>query len=123
MVSLDETVKQNKYTLLYLWASWHKISRVSNVQLARLHKEYHAKGFEIYGVSLDEDKAKWSEAMMEDMLEWPNVSDLAGIENAAAKAYGIYYLPQSVLMNSNGIIEVKNMSDDDLELYLAEKLN
>lgn len=123
MVSLDETVKQNKYTLLYFWASWHKISRVSNVQLARLHKEYHAKGFEIYGVSLDEDKAKWSEAMMEDMLEWPNVSDLAGIENAAAKAYGIYYLPQSVLINSNGIIEVKNMSDDDLELYLAEKLN
>jgi peroxiredoxin len=123
LVSLDETVKQNKYTLLYFWASWHKISRVSNVQLARLHKKYHAKGFEIYGVSLDEDKAKWSEAILEDMLAWPNVTDFAGVDNAAAKAYGVYYLPQSVLINSNGIIVVKNMSDDDLELYLAEKLN
>lgn len=122
LVSLDATVKQNQYTLLYFWASWHKISRVSNVRLARLHKEFHAKGFEIYGVSLDEDKAKWTEAITEDMLEWPNVSDLSGVDNAAAKAYGIYYMPQSVLINSNGIIEVKNMSDDDLELYLEKKL-
>jgi hypothetical protein len=57
------------------------------------------------------------------MLEWPNVTDFAGVDNAAAKAYGVYYLPQSVLINSNGIIVVKNMSDDDLELYLAENLD
>ena len=57
------------------------------------------------------------------MLEWPNVSDLGGVKNEAAKAYGIYYMPQSVLVNNNGIIVVKNMSDDDLELYLTEKLN
>ncbi len=123
LISLDETVKQNKYTLIYFWASWHKTSRVSNERLARLYKEFHAKGFEIYGVSLDEDRIKWSEAIVTDMLEWPNVSDLGGVKNEAAKAYGIYYMPQSVLVNNNGIIVVKNMSDDDLELYLTEKLN
>lgn len=122
-VSLDETVKQNKYTLIYFWASWHKISRVSNQGLSGLHKAFHAKGFEVFAVSLDEEKSKWSEAILEDKLEWVNVSDLRGTNNEAAKAYGIYYLPQSILVNANGIIEVKNMSDADLELYLAEKLN
>lgn len=123
VVSLDETVKQNKYTLLYFWASWHQLSRASNKDLALIHKKFHSKGFEIYGVSLDEDKAQWIAAVSEDALEWPNVSDLGGVENEAAKKYGIYYLPQSVLINSNGIIEVKNMAKDDLELYLEEKLN
>jgi hypothetical protein len=47
------------------------------------------------------------------------VSDLKGRQNKVALAYGVSAIPQSFLVDPNGIIIAKNLRGDDL----IEKLN
>ncbi len=122
IIKLSDLVNGNQYVLIDFWASWCKPCRKANPVLRSIYKQYHKKGFEIISVSLDENDSEWKTAIAEDKLPWPQVSQLNGFKNDAAKAYGVVAIPQSVLINKNGIIEVKNLNELDLREYLSEKL-
>ena len=119
---LSELVAENKFVYIDFWASWCKPCRQANPTLVSIYKDFHEKGFEILSVSLDEKSDEWKMAIAEDQMPWPQVSQINGFDNEAAKAYGIVAIPQSVLINKNGIIEVKNLNELDLREYLSEKL-
>jgi len=68
---------RGKVVLIDFWASWCGPCRKENPNVVRLYKKYKDKGFEIFSVSLDSDKAAWKQAIERDGLIWPNhVSDL-----------------------------------------------
>ncbi len=69
-----------KYTLIDFWASWCPPCRRESKIIAELYKKYNEKGFEIYGVSLDEDKDAWLKAIEMDERTWANVSTLQGYD-------------------------------------------
>jgi alkyl hydroperoxide reductase subunit AhpC len=75
-----------EYTLLN--SSWCGPCRVENV--VKCYDQYHNKGLEIMGVSIDEskDRAKWLKAVRDDKLPWVQLSDLKGWENEVARMYG-----------------------------------
>ncbi len=108
-----------KYTLLEFWASWCVPCRKSNPELSELYSKYRDKGLRIVGVSLDEDRESWLNAIEEDGLEWDNVSDLKFIENEAALVYGVVGIPDNFLIDNEGIIVARNLRESALE----EKLN
>lgn len=94
----------SKYILLNFWASWSEESIQQNIALLDIYKKYHAKGFEIYEVSLDTKKENWLRAVKFDQLPWINVIDINGRSSYYAKIYNVKTLPTSYLINPDGDI-------------------
>jgi peroxiredoxin len=90
--------------------------------LVALYKEFHGRGFEIVGVSFDDNKEAWTEAIAKDGLTWPQMSDLGGWNNAAADLYSIRAIPQNVVIDSKGMIVLRNAITADIRDYLAKNL-
>jgi peroxiredoxin len=114
---------RGKYVLIDFWASWCGPCRQENPNVVRMYNQYRDKGFEIFGVSLDESKDKWLKAIAMDKLTWPHVSDLKGWNSAAAQLYNIQAIPQTLLLDKEGKIIAKNLRGKALEDKLASLLN
>ena len=89
MMSISELVGKSKLLLIDFWASWCGPCRAENPNVVEVYKEYHEKGFDIIGVSLDMEKVNWIKAIENDGLIWHNISDLKYWNNEGAKLYGI----------------------------------
>jgi peroxiredoxin len=113
---------QGSYVLVDFWASWCGPCRMENPNVVKAFHQYHAKGFTIVGVSLDEQKDKWLGAIKKDGLDWTQVSDLKGWDNQVAAQYGIKGIPMNFLLDKNGVIVARGLTGDALEKKLAELL-
>ena len=114
------SVAQGKYLLVDFWAAWCRPCRAENPNVVEAYNKFHEKGFDVLGVSFDEDHAKWVAAIEQDGLQWTQISDLKGWGSAAGKLYGIQSIPQNILINPEGIIIEKNLRGEDLQEKLAE---
>jgi len=114
-VTLSQELSLNKVTLLDFWAAWCRPCRVENPNLVRLYKLYNNDGFNIIGVSLDRTKEQWEQAVEDDSLLWTQVSNLNFWNDPIARRYSIRAIPQSYLINQDGIVIGKNLRGDDLE--------
>lgn len=121
-VILSEKKLPHRYMLVEFWASWCGPCREENPRLIQLYQEFHKKGFEILGISLDDEKKAWTRAIRKDQLPWPQVSDLAGTSNRAAMYYMISYVPFNLLVDEKGVIVAKNLKADGLEKRLHSLL-
>ncbi len=117
---------RGKVVLIDFWASWCQPCRVENPNVVRIYDKYHdkklgnAKGFEVYSVSLDQEKNKWIDAIKKDNLKWEgHVSDLKFWKSEAARIYNISSIPYTVLIDENGVIIGKNLRGPALERALA----
>ncbi len=72
------------------------------------------------GVSLDRDRQRWLDAIQQDGLTWPQVSDLQQWSNAVAQMYGVSSIPHTVLLDKEGRILARNLRGEALERKLAE---
>ena len=109
-----------KYVLVDFWASWCGICRMENPNVLRAYNAYKDSGFTVLGVSLDESKDKWLQAVREDNMPWQQVCDMKGKNNDVAMLYGIQGIPQNVLLDPNGVIIAKNLRDRDLMNKMME---
>jgi thiol-disulfide isomerase/thioredoxin len=111
---------EGKVILLEFWASWCGPCRKENPLLVKLYHQYHASGFEIFGVSADADKLNWIQAIESDQLYWPQVSELNGGNNSAMLTYGIAEIPFNYLIDKVGKIIAKNLRGAALEKKLNQ---
>ncbi len=111
---------KGKYVLLDFWASWCGPCRAENPNVVNAYNKYKEKGFTILGVSFDQNKEKWLQAVAADNLAWTHVCDLKGWGNDAAKLYGVSSIPQNYLLDKNGKILAKNLRGAELEAKLEE---
>jgi len=107
---------RGKVVLIDFWASWCSPCRRENPNVVKTYQEYkdvafkNGRGFEVFSVSLDQNKIKWEQGIKQDGLVWKNhVSDLQGWANAAARTYQVNGIPATFLLDGDGNIIKKNL--------------
>ena len=113
---------KGKVVLLEFWASWCGPCREENPNLVKTYEKFNPKGFEIFAVSLDENKESWLQAIKKDNLNWEHVSDLKGDKNEASLIYGVNGIPDNFLIAENGEIIGRNLRGEKLNEKLKEIL-
>jgi thiol-disulfide isomerase/thioredoxin len=112
---------KGKVVLIDFWASWCGPCRKENPNVVGIYGKYHDKGFEVYSVSLDKDRASWLAAIAKDNLSWPNhVSDLKYWKSEGAAMYGVTSIPATFLIDKKGRIVAKKLRGEELENKVKE---
>jgi len=109
---------RGKYVLVDFWASWCRPCRQENPNVVAAYSRYKNKNFTILGVSLDQNKKNWVDAINMDGLNWSHVSDLKGWSNQVAAIFKITSIPQNLLLDPQGRIIAKNLRGAVLESRL-----
>jgi len=119
-VALSQFVGKGNYVLIDFWASWCAPCMRELPNVLECYALYHPKGFEVVGVSLDEDAAAWKGAIEKYKIPWPHMSDLAGWKSQSVTVFSFSGIPHTVLVDPNGVIVAKNLRGSELKAKLAE---
>lgn len=126
MVALNDL--KGKVTIIDFWAAWCGPCRRENPNVVKIYNEYHSKGLEIIGVSLDgsrgqkDPKKAWLDAVKKDKLTWPQVSYLQYFNDPVAQLYNINSIPATYVLDKDGKIAAKNLRGNALRLKVEELL-
>ena len=104
MHKISEFVGEGKWVLVDFWASWCGPCRMEMPNVLEAYNKYHAKGFEVIGISFDQKKESWVKAIEQINMPWLQLSDLQGWKCAAAPAYEIDAIPDNILIDPQGKI-------------------
>lgn len=117
---LSEYVGQGKWVLVDFWASWCGPCKAEMPNVTAAYKKYHSKGFEIVGLSFDQDKDAWVRAIKEWDMPWVHLSDLKRGGSVAVGVYSVTGIPDNLLIDPEGTIVARGLRGDELDARLAE---
>lgn len=112
-----------KIILVYFWTASDAAHKMFNVDtLLPLYEQYHSRGFEIYSIAVDTDKATWAASVRNQKLPWVNVCDGLGTACPALALYNITSIPTSFVISNGSLTTEKIGSVEGLRAYLQKNL-
>ena len=121
-LSAMSVISQHRVTVIDFWASWCGPCRQEMPFMLQMYNTYKDKGLGILGVSLDKNHGAWTNAIKQLKLPWPQMSDLKGWENAAAKRFNVSSIPHTIVVDQKGKILQSGLRRTQLERFVAEQL-
>jgi thiol-disulfide isomerase/thioredoxin len=110
--SVDLAKMRGKVVLIDFWASWCPDCVTEAPGVVDAYKKYHDQGFEIVGVSLDEDKAALLAFAQQTGMVWPQYFDGKKWNNDVSKSFDISSIPAMWLVDKKGLLVTKNGRDN-----------
>jgi peroxiredoxin len=114
-ISLEDY--RGKVVLIDFWASWCMPCKQEMPNVKKVYREFHDKGFEIIGVSLDNSEANFDRYIREQKIAWPQIFDGKGWMSGIGRMYAVSAIPATFLLDRDGKIRYKNLRGE--ELYAA----
>lgn len=121
---IDLAKLRGKVVLVDFWASWCGPCIAEMPSVVSAYTKLHDKGFEIVGISLDQDKDKMEAALKKHSMTWPQYFDGKGWQNKISSGYGIESIPAAWLLDKKGMLRETGLRGEALaagvEKLLAE---
>ncbi len=105
---------KGKVVLLDFWAAWCNPCRMEMPNVIKTYDELHKKGFEIIGISLDNEREKFQNYLRENKMEWPQLFDGKYWMSEYAQVYAVNSIPATFLIDKKGVIRYKNVRGEKL---------
>ena len=113
---------RGKYVILDFWASWCGPCMREMPNVVKLYKECKGKNFEIVGVSLDQKRDAWLNAVEKNKMKWIQVSDLKSWATAPVKLCNVSAVPYTVLVDPDGKVIALDLRGEELIKKIKEVL-
>ena len=95
-----------KAVMVHFWSAADAAQKMFNLDVLKpVYEKYHSRGFEIYSVCVDADKATWAAAVKAQQLPWINVCDGLGAASTALSLYNVRQLPTSILIADGELVD------------------
>jgi thiol-disulfide isomerase/thioredoxin len=114
--------EKGKVLLIDFWATWCPPCRAELPNVIATYKKYHDQGFDIIGISLDQDKNTLENFLRQNGITWPQFFDGKGWDNKLAVQYGIEAIPATYLLDGSGKIIATDLRGEQLEAAVAKAL-
>lgn len=116
--TLGRELNTNNYRdtcmLLTFWASWNAESRLRQAEYRALADSFRGRPFVIMGISLDNDRETWLQAVRDDSLTWTQGNGFQGWNLDMIKQLGVTRLPANVLLNPQRRVLFTDLRGEDL---------
>jgi thiol-disulfide isomerase/thioredoxin len=113
---------KGKVVLVDFWATWCPPCLAEMPNVIAAYNKHHDRGFEIIGVSLDDDKSTLERFIKDSKMPWPEYFDGLHWKNKLAVKYGVQSIPSNYLLDGSGKIIGYNLRGDELEAAVAKAL-
>jgi thiol-disulfide isomerase/thioredoxin len=117
---LSEYVGQGRWVLVDFWASWCGPCKKEMPNVIAAYRKYHDMGFDVVGLSFDEEKDEWVKAIDRWDMPWIHLSDLKFFKSVAGEVYTVNSIPDNLLIDPQGTVVARGLLGEDLETKLAE---
>ena len=113
----------SKVVMVYFWSAADASQKMFNLDVLKgVYDDYHKRGFEIYQVAMDPDKALWAKVVKEQKLPWINVCDSRGTQSPYVLTYNLAALPAAYIICDGGLVDGQVVDEKSLRKLLNDLL-
>ena len=122
-IKLSEVEAASKITMLFFWNPSDASQKMFNMDVLKsLYNDYHKRGFEIYQVAIDPDKANWAKVVKEQNLPWINVCDGRGAQSPFVLQYNLAILPAIYIISDGELVDGQIVDEKSLRKLIGDLL-